>query len=478
MGPLSVFWEVSSNPKLRKESPFRMRRGKRTLPLRVNGDLHLQFGDERLTSFAGLELMIRHLRAIDFSARVAKAFGRSAVAGDYPLVSMIRLVVAMLLVGARRVRHVRFLARDPMVRRFAGLRVVPEERTLSRWLGRFGKKQREALAVLNQEIVFDAIRRMKLRLLTLDIDGSVLSTGLQVEWAFRGYNPHHRKVPSYYPILAHVAELGQILSIKNRPGNVHDGKRSILFLRDLIRLIRSRLGKKVGLRMRMDGAFFQREVIELLLRSGCGFAIKVPMHKWLGLKPLIQMRMRWARVTEDVSSFEVILPVPTWGLRLRVACYRKRVFHPTAKNFQLDLFSPDDGTFEYSAITTNLDLTQRELWFFMAGRGAQEKTLAELKSGFAFATIPTNRYSANSTWQWLSVLAHNLHRDFQLLHGTRRSRRSHKATFLMPFDSIQTSRFEWLNIAGRVLKLSNGLTLRLPKSPEVESRYRRWLHAA
>ena len=31
--------------------------------------------------------------------------------------------------------------------------------------------------------------------------------------------------------------------------------------------------------------------------------------------------------------------------------------HATRKNFQLDLFSPDDGHFEYSAVTTNKALS-------------------------------------------------------------------------------------------------------------------------
>ena len=51
----------------------------------------------------------------------------------------------------------------------------------------------------------------------------------------------------------------------------------------------------------------------------------------------------------------------------------------------------------------------------MAGRGAQEKSIAELKTGFAFDTVPTKVYGANSAWQWLSVLAHNPHRDLQLV---------------------------------------------------------------
>jgi hypothetical protein len=324
-------------------------------------------------------------------------------------------------------------------------------------------------------MIFNAVRQLKLRRLTLDVDGTVVSTGLQVQWASRGFNPHHRKVPSYYPILAHLAETGQILAVKNRPGNVHDGRRAVPFLRDLIRQVHGELGRRMRLRMRMDGAFFQRPVITLLLRSRVEFAIKVPMHPWLDLKTRIQMRTRWARVAPGVSAFETLLPIPQWDLRLRVVCYRKRVFHQTAKNYQLDLFSPDDGTYEYSAVATSLNLCPARLWSFMAGRGAQEKTLAELKGGFAFATVPTKRYSANSAWQWLSVLAHNLHRDVQLARRETEKRRSRKSTYLFPLESIQTSRFEWLNVAGRLLRLADGLTLRLPQSPGLEKRIRQWL---
>ena len=34
--------------------------------------------------------------------------------------------------------------------------------------------------------------------------------------------------------------------------------------------------------------------------------------------------------------------------------YRKHVRHQTAKNFQIDLFTPDDGHFEYYAVATNM----------------------------------------------------------------------------------------------------------------------------
>jgi hypothetical protein len=169
--------------------------------------------------------------------------------------------------------------------------------------------------------------------------------------------------------------------------------------------------------------------------------------------------------------------VKQWSITLSVVCYRKRVFHETAKNFQLDLFAPDDGTFEYSAVASNLELCPTDLWHFMAGRGAQEKSIAELKTGFAFDTVPTKVYGANSAWQWLSVLAHNLHRDLQLVRREIQRRRTKKKTYLTLFESVLTTRFEWLNVAGRVLTLSQGVTLRLQDTPEIRKRFEPWLKA-
>ncbi len=68
-----------------------------------------------------------------------------------------------------------------------------------------------------------------------------------------------------------------------------------------------------------------------------------------------------------------------WNLRLRVMIYREHVAHESPKSFQLDLFTPDDGHFEYATAATNMALDLPALYAFICGRGAQEKTIAELK---------------------------------------------------------------------------------------------------
>src|SRR5439155_26678374 len=330
----------------------------------------------------------------------------------------------------------------PVIQRFCGLAVLPGDRTLSRWLSRGVGKVRAALHALNGELIAEVIERLKLKRITLDVDGTVVSTGLTVERAFRGYNPHHRKVPSYYPITAYLAQTGHLMRVRNRSGNVHDGKASLPFLRDLFAQVERFLGRQLKIEMRLDGAFFRSEIVAWL-RSRAEYAIKVPFYPWLGLKPLIQRQRRWTRIAPDLEAFEAMVTIPTWKNRaLRIAIYRRRVQHVSPKNFQLDLFDPDDGHWEYSAITTNKTLGLKALWKFMGGRGPQEKILAQLKSGYAFDSVISRRFAATSTWQILSVLAHNLITSFQLATQPPPRRRSLKRTALHVLRSIHTLRYE------------------------------------
>ena len=55
--------------------------------------------------------------------------------------------------------------------------------------------------------------------LTFAIDGSAITTRATVAWAYRRINPHHRKDPSYYPILSLLAQTGHILRVKNPLGH-------------------------------------------------------------------------------------------------------------------------------------------------------------------------------------------------------------------------------------------------------------------
>ena len=435
----------------------------------VKGKLHVEFVRHELTSYSGLELLRRYLRRDEVPRRLRAAC--ASTGGDYGGGRLALLILALFYVGARRLEHLRYLAGDPLIARFCGLARIPTARTVGNWLREFTQSRLGPLVALNQELVIEAVKRLALPRLTIDLDGTVVRTGATVGWAFRGFNPHHRKDPSYYPLLAHVAQTGHILRVKNRPGNVHDSKQAVAFLREVIDGMRTAFGRQLPLEFRMDAAFFQRDVLRLLAARRCAYAIKVGYWSWLPLKQLAAERQRWLPVAPNVTGFFHDLHIPQWNLRLRVMLYRKHVAHESPKNFQLDLFTPDDGHFEYAAVATNLALDLPALYAFICGRGAQEKTIAELKGEFALDVIPTHDYSANSAWQQLSVLAHNLIRSFQLDTLATPKPRSRKRTYTYLIRSMRTLRFLLITRAGRLARINGRHVLRLHHNPATEALY-------
>ncbi len=338
-----------------------MRTRKTDLRARVKGNLSLKFDESKLTSYAGLELFDRYLRTNGLNDRIRTAFQGASLGGDFGIVAMVRLLIGLLVVGGRRLDHVSYVSNDPVFLRFCRVQVLPTARTVSRWLRQYTMKTVERLQALNAAVIEHVIPGLGLRTMTVDVDGVVVSTGLQVERAFRGYNPHQRKVPSYYPIMAHLAETTHVLRVKNRSGNVHDGKASLRFLRELWTQLTNSAIRGAQLRFRMDGAFFRQDVLRWLAARGTGYGIKVPFYHWLDLQQYIRAKPTWTRVRPDVSGFVVPAAATPWGQPLWVAIYRKKVLHRTAKNFQLDLFDPNDGHYEYSAITSNLGFTVANL---------------------------------------------------------------------------------------------------------------------
>jgi len=139
----------------------------------------------------------------------------------------------------------------------------------------------------------------------------------------------------------------------------------------------------------------------------------------------------------------------------------------------LDLFDPDDGHYEYAAVTSNLDLTLANLWWFACGRGNHEKTIAQLKTGLAFHTVPTMAYAANSAWQHLVVLVHNLLTNFQIETGATRRAPTRKRTVLPVLQTIQTLRFVLFNRAAQLVRPGGALRPRLANNDATRQAFTR-----
>ena len=63
------------------------------------------------------------------------------------MLGLVLVLLALLMSGGRRLRHLRYLDGDPIVLRFCGLRQLPTARTVGRWLAAFRARHLAAAAV-------------------------------------------------------------------------------------------------------------------------------------------------------------------------------------------------------------------------------------------------------------------------------------------------------------------------------------------
>jgi hypothetical protein len=443
---------------------------KRSIRGRVKGSLPIVWTDEALSAHGGLELFSRYLRQQGWSDRLREIFSDRRFDSDYGSWRMALSMIGLLIVGGVRLAHLRQLGADPLFLRFARLKRLPSERTVSRWLSQLTVHWRDRLQALMRDVAFATWEAAALSRVTLELDGTIVRTGDSVEGAERGFNPHHPKDPSYYPLTAHLAQTGQLLGVWNRPGNSHDSKGAVERLEELLAEVRGRLGP-VSIEVRLDSAFCQKAILELLTTSRVEYAIKMPMWRWLEVQGRIRDRKSWTRVNASVDAFSMPLRIEKWKRTERVVVFRKRISGKPAKDFQLELFQPDDGYYEYSMVATNKGCHEASLWAFMAGRGAHENTLGELKSGLAFASVVTQDWDANSAWQILNALTHNLVRDFQLHAGIATEKKNtRKRTARRLFRTMRTLRFEWIYLPARVTRSTGRAQLRIAAEPKTRQR--------
>ena len=225
-----------------------MRIRKDSIRGRVKSDLPIVFTDEKLSSYGGLELFRRFVDRSGFADQLKQVFSIRHFDGDYGSFRITLALIGMLLLGGTRLRHLRNLERDPLFLRFARLNRLPTDRTVSNTLKETTGLMRERLGELLRQVAYDTAREAGLRRVTLDMDGTVLRTGLFAEGAERGFNPHHPKDKSYYPLTVHLAQTGQLLSVLNREGNVHDSRNAVETLEELVRDVREKLSPPSRLR--------------------------------------------------------------------------------------------------------------------------------------------------------------------------------------------------------------------------------------
>jgi hypothetical protein len=369
-------------------------------------------------------------------------------------------MIVHLMLGFRRLRDIERYRDDPVVLRTLGLRRMPNVSTVCRGLCRMDRGSVENVRLLSREYVLSRLQAESLSRVTLDFDGSVISTGRNAEGTAVGYNNHRKGERSYYPLLCTIPQTAQVLDVLHRAGNVHDSHKAIEFMRSCIEAVRSRLPLAI-LESRKDSAFFSDKMVDFLNSQRVQFSISVPFERFAELKLMIETRRRWKRLDAQWDYFESDWAPKCWQNHYRFLFLRHQVRKQNKDPVQLGLFVPHEEGYEFKVIVTNKRGKAKPILLFHNGRASQENLFSELKSQCNLDYVPTRRLSANQLYFLSAVFAHNLYRELQMI--TRRNDRqtTPKRAALWIFEEVASLRHKLIQRAGRLTRPHGRLRLTL-----------------
>jgi hypothetical protein len=424
----------------------------------------IEFEKHSLTSFSGLVLLNAFFERIGFKQKLQAVFKGQKRQGTYRPWKIFLILILHVTLGYRRIRDHRFYSGDPLIKRLLGVIDFPDTATISRSLAGCDEKAVTGLRNLMRDEILSFHQK---RLITLDFDGSVISTKRHAEQTAIGFNRSHKGRRSYYPLFCTVAQTGQVLDVLHRSGNVHDSNGSIDFVAEQLDAI-WRKGPNTRVESRMDSAFFSQEMVDTLNNMDIDFTISVPFHRFTELKLKVEKQSSWEPVDNDTSYFECEWKPASWKRAYRFIFIRRKNKLQYKQPLQLDLFLPAEFTHEYKVIATNMKSAAFKAIAFHNGRGSQEGVIGELKSDAMLDYIPFRRLVPNKLFLLAAAHAHNLSRQFQMVNADTPHRKTDSRTQIAPFEKLSTMRKTLFVRAGRLTRPHNVLTLTISATDVVK----------
>jgi len=439
----------------------------------------VRFEEQELTSFGGLVMFQPLIESLRLRARLRSAVRHLPSGAGYCASRITLLLIVHLFLGWRRLRDLDYYRTDPLVQHVVGLRLMPDVSTVSRRLAEFDARSIDGLRGVLRGIVAERAIAASPRRLTLDFDGSVLTTKARgIEGTAVGYNAKAKGARSYYPLFAVMAQTGQAFDVLHRPGNCHDSRGAREFMLGCEERLREE-GFRGTLEVRLDGAHYSDATCTGLHDAGIEFSVSVPFERLPQLKGVIENRVLWHRIDEEWSYFQWAWR-PNANSRRVYPCvvYRRRVAKPRQGPIQLDLFEPIERGHEYKVVMTNKSLSAPALLRFHNGRGSQEATFGEAKSQLGLGYLPSRRQVGNQVYMVCNLIAHALGRELQMRAAAPRSKNTATRACLWAIERFGTLRKRLIQRAARLTHPQGRMVLTFAKGDETELDLTRLLHAA
>jgi hypothetical protein len=373
---------------------------------------HFSFERSGLTRFGGLSLFqsfckslgLRHF--LQLYVRWPNYHHRGYHPADLFLAHLFAIVA-----GIGRIENAQSLIHNGLIPPLLGLPEFPHRDTLRSFLWRFGLQELRSLVAAHDRLRQELFLRLGLLYSAIvDADTTALITYGSQEGTAVGYIPKRRHgQASYAPIISSEGHHGLSLGMELRAGNVHASSGAW----DFLSLVLDKLPSSVAstrTRVRLDGAFYDKNIVESLDEKRLGYVVVARMSRPLKTRMVEARYQEFAQGWEAAQFFYTPLK---WKQEHRFVAVRRPITLET-EEIQQRLFTFKRYTY-HRALVTNLDLTPQSVWRFYCNRGFQELLLREFKGSYAMAKIPTRSFLANATYMEMLLWAYDLVLAFQFL---------------------------------------------------------------
>jgi hypothetical protein len=403
-----------------------------------------EFTGKNLTRFGGSGLIRRFFQRHKIKRQMEnriKVEGRRK--SKYGTGSMLISCLYGMFLGYPRPGQMDLLTCDRVFQKIGGLVSFPVQSTISRFLNALKVSVARDIADFN----FDLLMKFRvgfkaLKSITLDLDSHVTPVYGTQQRAGLGYNPKKKGRKSYHPLLCFVGETRDYIGGLFRSGKHHTSYNAVKFLKGMIKKLPSHIE---DIRLRADGGFFSREMIEYLMKKGIEFYMAVPIQPWVQKK--IRHTREWTDIGSGVETGECEY-VFTKDITLRMVFVRQKVKGNNSPKKQLKLLNIDEVKYDYQVIVTNSDKAAIDVWRCYNQRACCENFIKEGIYGFGLDKVVSHSYAGNYAWFELLMLAYNLMNFFKeevlnqkkVKHMTQIIR---DRIFLIPGKLVFTSR-QWV----------------------------------
>jgi len=368
--------------------------------------IQIEFTDQKLSPHAGTATFWSFVHGSGWMALLEKCLPHPLPKSNNCLQPLCKGLgfIQGLLCGAKKLTHVAYLRRDPMVPEMVGIKRVPSQSVLSRFFQGFSSAGGNLRCF--RRLFGWCMERLPSRAggYALDLDSTrLLHEDGHQEGVKVGYTRVGTK-PCLHPLLAVLSEVRLVASFWLRPGDSSCANNIQGFFLDLW----ENLPRHIHLRVvRADSGFCVAALLMLWERLQLKFVVAARLSQ--PLQGLIKKETAW-QPTEIAGTevAELDYRQEGWPATARLIVLRHRTVDKTGRVGGKMLF--DSPGYLYQGLVTNLPPTEKPLavWREYNGRAACENIIKELDAGYGLPELACKRFWATEAALSLGVLAHNL----------------------------------------------------------------------